>query len=85
MIVTMVAGAICKCDILRFRQGLKRLFHSPSVRQSESPPGVENPCLIAKVLSKRTKIDNNLIEIWQSVSTEILHHSQLGLAFWHKM
>ncbi len=27
----------------------------------ESPPGVFNPCLIAKVLSKKTGIDDNLI------------------------
>ncbi|TAH21531.1 MAG: hypothetical protein EAZ09_12475 [Oscillatoriales cyanobacterium] len=49
----MVLGAIGKCDILRVRQGLKHLFQSPT--------GVENPCLIAKVLSKRTGIDDDLI------------------------
>ncbi|MEZ2300425.1 MAG: hypothetical protein ACBR13_01440, partial [Microcoleus sp.] len=32
------------------------------VGKSESPPGVENPCLIAEVLSKRTGIDDDLIE-----------------------
>jgi hypothetical protein len=31
------------------------------VGKSESPPGVKNPCLIAKVLSKRTKIDDSLM------------------------
>ena len=46
----MVVGAICKCDILRVRQGLKCL--------SQSPPRVKNPCLIAQVLSKRTGIDH---------------------------
>ncbi|TAH19019.1 MAG: hypothetical protein EAZ09_17055, partial [Oscillatoriales cyanobacterium] len=29
--------------------------------KSESPTGVKNPCLIAKVLSKRTGIDDDLI------------------------
>ncbi|MEG4045182.1 hypothetical protein [Microcoleus sp. Pol17_C1] len=40
-----------------------RVRHSASsiFRESDIPPGVKNPCLIAKVLSKRTGVDDNLI------------------------
>jgi hypothetical protein len=44
-----------------------KLLQEKIVGESASPPGVKNPCLIAQVLSKRTGIYNNLIEVWQSV------------------
>ncbi|UNU25888.1 hypothetical protein D0A37_20560 [Microcoleus vaginatus HSN003] len=47
------------------------------IAYSESPTGVENPCLIAEVLSKRTKINNFLAQNLESVLTEMLHHCQL--------
>jgi hypothetical protein len=46
---------------------------------SESPPGVENPCLIAKVLSKRTGICRDLIGFSQSVSTDFRYETGISI------